>query len=94
MAGFVIAKGDKPEVFVHGSDLTDNGRVSNPDFQKPAVDVTTFADAGHRNNLGLETVTYTYEGLYDNTLDKSYRTLTQDLRNNKRIVTVWPDGAG
>jgi hypothetical protein len=94
VAGFVIAKGDKPEVFVHGSDLTDNGRVSNPDFQKPAVDVTTFADAGHRNNLGLETVTYTYEGLYDSTLDKSYRTLTQDLRTNKRIVTVWPDGAG
>ena len=91
---FVIAKGSKPEIYAHGSDLTDNGRASNPDWQRPAVDVTTFADDAHRNNLGQEVITYQYEGLFDSTANKSYLTLGSDMRANKRAVTVWVDGAG
>ena len=87
----VILKGRKPSIYVNDADLTVDGRASEPSFGNDPVDATTFQDDAHRNNPGLQSVTYSYTGLFDSATARTHRTVV-DLLSNARPASVYPQG--
>uniref|UniRef100_A0A6M3LKS3 Uncharacterized protein n=1 Tax=viral metagenome TaxID=1070528 RepID=A0A6M3LKS3_9ZZZZ len=87
----VILKGRKPTIYVHATDLTVDGKASEPSFGNDPIDVTTFKDEAHRNDPGLQSVTYSYTGLFNSATGRTHRTVV-DLLSNNRVASVYPEG--
>ena len=91
----VIAVGRTRVIYVHDADLTLDGRVADPNVGFETVDVTTFDDDARRNVPGLQTNSFAYTGLYEDSVQRSYQTI-KDMVNDKvaRVVSVFMNGDG
>ena len=90
---FIVNIDGKPLIYVHNTNLGTNGRAYNAGVEYDSIDVTAFSDAAHRNILGQHTVTFRYDGLFDDAAVASHAALN-DMLTNKRTVSVWPAGDG
>lgn len=87
----LVAKGGKPDIYIHDADLGDNGRVATPQLSAQTQPSTTFNDSGVTRRVGLKDISLAYEGLFDGASQKSHAALN-DLRTNRRIVSVYYEG--
>ncbi len=71
----VVLKGGKPTVYVHDTNLGQDGRAGHPSRSKDQVDVVTFLDDAHRNRPGLENVTFDWTGIFTATSGRSYNVI-------------------
>lgn len=90
MALHILISG-KPKIFMASADLTNNGRLSEPSFGAEVLDVTTFNDTARRAETGLRTISYRYNGFFDDASQKSHTALN-DMLTNRRVVSIYPMG--
>ena len=86
-------------IYVHDADLTLDGRVADPAIGFESVDVTTFNDSAQRANPGLQANSFAYSGLYENSVQRSYRTIrdmvgTSGVDAVTRTVSVFFESDG
>lgn len=68
-------------LYLDGNDLTIDGRVATPTVGRDPIDVTTFNDVAHRNEVGMKIGSVAYSGLYSAAAQRTWTALTTSLSN-------------